>query len=133
MKKIALLLIGFAFVLGVSAQNKSTSNTAINHILKFECDSGTTTVPNVFTPNQDGYNDGFNVKSDCIQSIEKKVYNRWGELVFHSIQLNEEWDGRTTAGIEVPEGTYFYIIDAVFTKEGSEVSETFTGTVTLLR
>ncbi len=90
-------------------------------------------IPNVFTPNHDNNNDGFNVKSSCIYSLEKKVFNRWGQLLFHSTQINEPWNGRTTAGDEATEGTYFYIIDVGFYKNGEEVKETYTGTITLLR
>jgi len=90
-------------------------------------------IPNVFTPNGDDNNDGFNVKSSCIFSLEKKIYNRWGELLFESIQINEVWDGRTRAGEEVPEGTYFYIIQVGMYQNNEEIIETFTGTVSLLR
>lgn len=90
-------------------------------------------IPNVFTPNFDNNNDGFNVKSDCISSLEKKVYNRWGQLLFQSSQINEPWNGRTTAGVEVPEGTYFYVITVGFHQNGIETQETFKGTVTLIR
>lgn len=87
----------------------------------------------MFTPNGDGNNDGFNVKSTCIYSLEKKIYNRWGSLLFESTQINEEWDGRTRAGEEVPEGTYFYIIKVGTYENSEEVLETFTGSLSLLR
>ena len=103
-----------------------------------QCDSSDTNmddaiIPNVFTPNIDGFNDGFNIKLDCIVSLEKKIYNRWGQLIFTSKQVNEPWNGRTNSGVKVPEGTYYYIIDVTFYNLGSEVSETYKGSVTLLR
>lgn len=91
-------------------------------------------VPNVFTPNKNGQNDGFNIKASCIKSIHKLIYNRWGMVVFESNQLNEIWDGRTTSGIEVPDGTYFYIFEITFDiNNQTDTKKVFKGTVTLLR
>ncbi len=90
-------------------------------------------IPNVFSPNFDGMNDGFNIVGGCITSINKKIYNRWGQLLFESNQIAEEWDGKTRAGEQVPEGTYFYIFTVSMNENGDESSEIFKGTVTLLR
>ena len=68
------------------------------------------TMPYVFTPNQDGINELFlpsSVLSNCILT-EVSIYNRWGQLVHKG--SNNAWDGRTSAGEMVPEGTYFYVI-----------------------
>ena len=90
-------------------------------------------IPNVFSPNFDGMNDGFNIIGGCITSINKKIYNRWGQLLFESNQIVEEWDGRTRAGENVPEGTYFYIFTINLKEDGNETTKIFKGTVTLLR
>ena len=90
-------------------------------------------IPNVFTPNGDGVNDGFNLKGGCIYSIDKQIFNRWGQLLFQSSQINEVWNGRTTAGDEVPEGTYFYIFKVGLFENNSEEIKIFKGTVSLLR
>jgi gliding motility-associated-like protein len=104
------------------------------HASLAQCDSSITlTVPTVFSPNSDNNNDGFNVESDCIYSLEKNIYNRWGQLLFHSQQINEPWNGRTTSGAEAPEGTYFYIINVGFYENGVETTKVFKGTVSLLR
>lgn len=86
-------------------------------------------VPNVFTPNVDGHNDMFNISGTGITELNLKIFNRWGELLFETNQLNEGWNGRTTSGAQVPEGTYFYIAK-VTTLNGDEEH---TGTVTLIR
>jgi len=114
----------------VESSNSCASQASVTVFVEGESDF---IIPNVFTPNFDNNNDGFNVKSDCIYSLEKKVYNRWGQLLFHSNQINEPWNGRTTAGAEAPEGTYFYIINVGFYRDGEKVTETHKGTVTLLR
>ena len=78
--------------------------------------------PTILTPNGDGLNDLFKMDlpfgiGSCASIM---VFNRWGMKVFDSNGQNSGWDGRTTAGIKVPEGTYFYIIDINgITKKGS--------------
>ena len=86
-------------------------------------------IPSVFTPNIDGYNDLFNISGVGITAIYYKIYNRWGEMIFETNQLNQGWNGRTTSGIEVPEGTYFYIA-TVTTINGEESHH---GSITLIR
>lgn len=86
-------------------------------------------VPNVFTPNVDGQNDLFNISGTGITELNLKIFNRWGEMLFETNQLNEGWNGRTTAGAEVPDGTYFYVAK-VTTLDGVEEHN---GTVTLIR
>lgn len=50
-------------------------------------------IPNAFTPNGDGLNDGFGVKAEGIQEFLMEIYNRWGELIFSTTDINELWDG----------------------------------------
>ena len=90
-------------------------------------------IPNVFSPNDDGVNDGFNLFGGCIHSVEKQIYNRWGQLLFHSNLIDEEWDGRTRSGAKASEGTYFYIFKVGMFLNGNESQKTFKGTVSLLR
>lgn len=68
---------------------------------------------NVFSPNADGMNDCFQLVSGgkyhgCANLT---VFDRWGVPVFHSAYSGQCWDGRTSAGEMVPQGTYFYIFD----------------------
>ena len=87
-------------------------------------------IPNVFTPNGDGINDFFTVKSGFLKSIEGAIYNRWGQLLYQWNNLKGSWDGRTLSGTKVPDGIYFYII----TIEDLKGKETlFKGTITLIR
>ncbi|NQX99087.1 MAG: gliding motility-associated C-terminal domain-containing protein, partial [Flavobacteriales bacterium] len=103
-----------------------------NYITVDSCNTIPTSfiIPNVFSPNGDGQNDVFNVTGTGLISVKADIYNRWGSLMFNSEQLiNKGWDGRTTAGSECTEGTYFYIISIETIKE----VETFKGTITLIR
>ena len=89
------------------------------------------TFPNVFTPNGDGENDLFYFPNTGVISMKVQIYNRWGQLIFKSDQLNQGWDGRTTAGVSCSDGTYYYIVSY---KEKSESDwETSTGYISLLR
>jgi gliding motility-associated-like protein len=87
-------------------------------------------IPNVFTPNNDGVNDIFTIKSSFIKKVNGLIYNRWGQLLYEWHNANGYWDGRTSAGKEVPEGTYYYIIKYTTLKnEDFEVK----GSITLIR
>ena len=93
-------------------------------------------LPNVFTPNADGYNDSFNANFDrmpggeiikegpieCprfVKAVTLKIYNRWGNEVYHFKSHNEEsiaieWDGKDNIGRELETGLYFYSATATF-------------------
>lgn len=87
-------------------------------------------IPNVFTPNGDGSNDVFTIKSSFLKSARGSIYNRWGLLLYQWDNVKGYWDGRTLAGAEVPDGTYFYIINIEDLKGNEELLR---GTITLIR
>ncbi|MGB0402580.1 MAG: gliding motility-associated C-terminal domain-containing protein [Salibacteraceae bacterium] len=70
-------------------------------------------IPNVFTPNDDGYNDVFDVQvGQRLQGCTSvKIYNRWGAHIFESRENSHSWDGRTFSGDLCPPGVYFYLLD----------------------
>ena len=93
-------------------------------------------LPNVFTPNTDGFNDTFNANFDrliggeaiiegpirCprfVLQVNVKIYNRWGNEVFH-FQTNDkesiaiEWDGKDKNGRELETGIYYYSAKLTF-------------------
>jgi gliding motility-associated-like protein len=90
-------------------------------------------LPNIFTPNGDATNTAFApLRMDGVQRLAITIYNRWGQSVFTSAALNFQWDGRTTAGLPVPDGTYFWVLTYVPLRgDGSE--QAMTGTVTITR
>ena len=88
------------------------------------------TIPNVFTPNGDGHNDVFTVDGENLKSVEGEIYNRWGQKMFAWGNVNGYWDGKTLAGADAPDGTYFFIIKA----EGIDGQQFFEkGTLSLIR
>lgn len=50
-------------------------------------------IPSAFTPNGDGVNDFFGVKAEGIKTFNLQIFNRWGEVVFESENINNLWDG----------------------------------------
>ncbi|MDC0257850.1 gliding motility-associated C-terminal domain-containing protein, partial [Crocinitomicaceae bacterium] len=68
-------------------------------------------VPNTFTPNGDAINEAFQVYQDCpIQYFELILFNRWGDIVFETNDLNFAWDGKMKNGIFVQDGVYTWQI-----------------------
>ncbi|MEM9023099.1 MAG: gliding motility-associated C-terminal domain-containing protein, partial [Bacteroidota bacterium] len=67
-------------------------------------------LPNVFTPGGDGYNDLFvPFPYRFVESIDLKVFNRWGELVFETTNPDIEWDGKhLRSNKQLSDGVYFY-------------------------
>ena len=68
-------------------------------------------IPNVFTPNNDGSNDLFKIEGNNLSNVEAQIFNRWGVLIYSWNGIDGFWDGRTSAGKESIEGTYFYILN----------------------
>jgi gliding motility-associated-like protein len=65
--------------------------------------------PNAFTPNNDGLNDWFGPLGKVPSSYSMEIYNRWGERIYQSAQMNARWDG-TFKGAKQPPGNYIYFI-----------------------
>ncbi len=73
-------------------------------------------VPKAFTPNGDGLNDYFGLTlvdtlNTFIEEYHLVIFNRWGEKVFETADLNRKWDG-TFRGKPAPAGVYVYAIRA---------------------
>lgn len=83
--------------------------------------------PNVFSPNNDGINDYWQVTGlQAYPGCRVTVYNRWGQPMFHSAGYHKPWDG-TRYGDPLPVDTYYYVI------EYSPDAGSIKGTVTIIR
>ena len=72
------------------------------------------TLPNAFTPNDDKQNDVFKATAiKFISSVNIKIFNRWGDVVFESTDPKFTWDGKNKNGTDVAEGTYFYTCQVI--------------------
>ncbi|MEM9051224.1 MAG: choice-of-anchor L domain-containing protein [Bacteroidota bacterium] len=83
-------------------------------------------IPTAFTPDGDGINDIFKAKGTFITDFEMWVYDRWGNTVFHSTDIDKGWDGsEADVSFAVQNLIYSYRVIAkgyneqIFDKKGS--------------
>ncbi|MFT6333726.1 MAG: gliding motility-associated-like protein [Halioglobus sp.] len=66
-------------------------------------------LPNTFTPNGDGANELFvPIVNRFIDIVDFTIYNKWGNKIFETSDPLIKWDGRSSGGREVTDGTYYY-------------------------
>ncbi|MGE0560385.1 MAG: gliding motility-associated C-terminal domain-containing protein [Flavobacteriales bacterium] len=67
-------------------------------------------LPNIFTPGSDGMNDYFKpFPYRFVESVNIRIYNRWGVLVFETKNPDIMWDGKNQRGGKLcSDGVYFY-------------------------
>jgi len=68
-------------------------------------------IPNTFVPNKTAINNTWKVYGTLIKTISIAIYNRWGELVFESTDIEKGWDG-TFSSKNCQEDTYVYKVSA---------------------
>jgi len=89
-------------------------------------------LPTAFSPNGDNKNDYFRPRSICIKSLELKIYNRWGNLVFETTDVNTKgWDGSTIKGGKEANQEVF-VYQVIATMNDGKVHD-LKGNVTLMR
>jgi gliding motility-associated-like protein len=87
-------------------------------------------MPNIFTPDADGFNDYFIGITSGVDEYEIFIYNRWGKKVYYSDDIAKPWDGKSMNNQKMPDGVYYYVINA---KDYSENISTYNGYVQLIR
>lgn len=89
-------------------------------------------IPNVFSPNADGLNDYFGVRSLCnsINNFKISIYNRWGQQVFTSNDINFRWNGLQKADYAEIGSYYYYAEYSTVTKTEIQHQK---GDITLVR
>jgi gliding motility-associated-like protein len=86
-------------------------------------------VPNIFSPNGDNNNDVLYVRGKGVTSLNFIVYDRWGEKVFESTDLDNGWDGNFR-GKKMNPAVFVYYVEAGL-NNGTTVTKK--GDVTLIR
>jgi gliding motility-associated-like protein len=86
-------------------------------------------LPTGFSPNGDGKNDILFVRGAAIKTMNLKIYNRWGQLVFESNSQDVGWDG-TFNGQPQPLEAYGYVLNVSFIDGSAKLLK---GNITLLR
>ncbi len=101
--------------------------TVVGTVDGFAYDLTCLNIPSGFTPDNDGVNDVWKIRSlSEYTTCKVEVFNQWGSLVFKSTGYNTPWDGKYN-GEAVPAGAYYYVIDL------DNNSKKFTGTVTIIK
>ncbi len=85
--------------------------------------------PNAFTVNYDNLNENFTVSGVFVKEFELDIFDRWGNLMFHSTDINQGWDGKFE-GQDAKSDVYVFIAKA-WGRKGKFAS--LKGNVTLLR
>lgn len=89
-----------------------TNENSVRVTVEDFCSGSKIDVPNVFSPNSDGLNDYFRIKfdRDLVQIKSMMIYNRYGELIFKTIEAEKGWDGFFNS-VPVNTGVYVYYLD----------------------
>ncbi|MCB9245635.1 MAG: PKD domain-containing protein [Flavobacteriales bacterium] len=87
-------------------------------------------IPSAFSPNNDSRNDLFRVSGlSFVAEFRLTVYNRWGQIMYQSNDVNSGWDG-TYLGEPVPSGNYAYVLEM---KDLNGIKSSHSGFFSLLR
>ena len=123
--------IGTGPSLTVSAEGEyivDGTNACANNALYHSIDTATIdvkfcdiTAPNIIVLSSLSGNEAFFVVYEGIKEFECSILNRWGNLIYEYFDPAGKWDG-TSNGNVVDEGTYYYIIKAVF-ESGEEIKK----------
>jgi len=92
-------------------------------------DCGSVFIPNVFTPNGDSKNEVWQVYQFSAVTMNVRIFNRWGQQLFTSDQIDFTWDG-TWKGKACTQGVYFYVLNGTY-PNGDAFS--YKGSITLLK
>ena len=117
---------------GISCSNSTIVTVEVTN----SCDGGRIFVPNTFTPNGDGLNDVFMIRSDFVTKISFfRVFDRWGRLVFEAVNgpANDPkwgWDGNDMEGKKLNPAVYVYTYEIQCTNGNIVTGQ---GNVTLVR
>lgn len=88
-------------------------------------------IPNAFSPNENGINDFFTINGTGIVSYTMRIFDRWGELLYYTEDLQRGWDGTLQRnGEKAKQDVYVYTITV---KDLVDAEHKFYGYVMLLR
>ena len=113
----------------VAIKNSNDSAQSISNTITVE-KPYTLYIPNAFSPDGDGFNDYFRVVAQGLKDYSIEIYNRWGQMVFKSNDITNQWDGKFN-NKPMPSASYVYKIKTSDYKTENEVLSS--GTVSLIR
>lgn len=102
--------VNTTYTVSVTDPNGCTGSGTINVVVRtVNCTEKEEYLPNAFTPNEDNINDILYVKSNVITDMELVIYNRWGQEVFSSTDINKGWDGSCDGKKLSPDAYAYYL------------------------
>lgn len=88
-------------------------------------------IPNAFTPDGDGINDSFSGKGIFIKKYEMTIFDRWGNLIYKTDDIDKPWDGKANRGNEIAQkDVYVYVVKVTNFKN---IDHSYRGIVTLVK
>ena len=113
------------FLVVVEDENGCSNSDVIDVNINDGCSYSKFEIPNIISPNGDGYNDEFEIKYEGVNEVSSlRIYSRWGELVYETNDISIYWDG-TFKGQSLNPGVYIYYMEGLcldneeFTKTGN--------------
>jgi gliding motility-associated-like protein len=88
-------------------------------------------VPSAFSPNGDNVNDEFKISGDGIEQFEMSIYDRWGNLIFYSDDINKGWDGKIKGSEIAQIDAYVYTITIKSTETKQDYN--YKGVISLVK
>ncbi len=127
---VANPLFSTTYCVNVTASNGCADTQCVNVNVDVQC--GELFVPNVFSPNGDGNNDKLEVKINptCVKSFNIQIFDRWGEKVFESDDINNSWDG-TYKGKPLNGAVFVYHLNISLINSETSISKK--GNISIIR
>jgi gliding motility-associated-like protein len=111
----------------ITVSNKDGCSSRDSVFIKVEC--GEIFIPNAFSPNGDNTNDVLYVYGGCIEALDFKIYDRWGNMVFETTDPAKGWNGKYN-GQDMDSGIYDYTLVAL---QSNGNATDLKGNITLIR
>lgn len=121
----------------ITATNACGSSVALAEVEEEYCGCHVW-IPNAFTPDGDGLNEGFRIESSCEwDAFSFQVFNRWGEQVWSTDDAERPWDGGApdlgNGDHYLPDGWYPYIVKWEYREDGTFYREQKVGRILIVR
>lgn len=114
----------------VTNYNDAGCKTEDTLVVYVGCNADLIFIPNAFTPNGDGKNERFYIRTQGLRQLNYfKIYSRTGQCVFETNTVSDGWDGSYN-GYKLPPGVFSYFVEVICSDNQKIV---LTGNVTLIR
>lgn len=127
-------IAGCYYITALDSVQYNNESEPSNLVCIDNCD-GYYELPNIFTPDADAINDIFHplLPFKFVDSIDIKIFNRWGDIVFETTDPLINWDGTDMqTGKKLHDGVYFYAITVYEIKLEGLVPRSFHGNIQII-